>query len=49
VVKPSVYVVKVASVMISGQEYNGQVKSGHESGHVSIAKEVSEIITTLTT
>jgi hypothetical protein len=28
----SVSIVKVVSVVISGQECNGQVKSGHESG-----------------
>jgi hypothetical protein len=39
--KLSVSIVKVVSVVISGQ-----VKSGHESGHVSIAKVVSEIMTT---
>jgi hypothetical protein len=47
--KLSVSIVKVVSVVISGQDFNGQVKSGHESGHVLIAKVVSEIMTTLTT
>jgi hypothetical protein len=43
--KLSVSIVKVVSVVISGHECNGQVKSGHESGHASIAKVVSEIMT----